>query len=304
MRFYTSTELRQRLDFGALMDFMAHRHQEDRGESSDILIGGNDNRFLVRAATSATVYGTKLVTIVADNASRGLPSVQALFVMFDRKTGVPRGLLDATELTYWKTAADSGLGSRYLSRLDARVLLICGAGGLAPWLVRGHLAARPSIDRVIVWNRTLASAQRLAASLTAEGIKAEARDDLPSAVAAADIISTATMAREPFLKGAWLKPGQHIDLVGSFGPDTREADDDCMRRASVFVDSRETALHGVGDVLGPIASGALSASGIRGDLYDLATGGTTRSSVDEITLYKNAGGAHLDLMTAEFLTRF
>src|SRR5690606_16080173 len=145
--------------------------------------------------------------------------------------------------------------------------------GLAPWLIRAHLAARPSISRITIWNRTRARAETLTAELSPElRAKIEVADDLERAVREADIISTATMARQPFLRGEWLKPGQHLDLVGSFGPDTRESDDECVRRARVFVDSREAALHGVGDILGPIRSGALREEGILADHYQLAQG--------------------------------
>lgn len=301
MTFLSAEDLRALLDLPALIDFMAARHRQPKGEMADILIGPLDARHLVRSATSEDMLGTKLVTIVPGNLDRGLPSVQALMVVFDRATGVPLAMLDATEMTYWKTAADSALGSRILSRPNANALLICGAGGLAPWLARAHLAVRPALRRIAIWNRTPKRAGQLADALSAEfGLAVEVAEALQPAVADADIISTATMAREPFLLGAWLRPGQHLDLVGSYGPDTRECDDECVRRARVFVDSREAALHGVGDILGAIGAGALRQDEILGDHYELAAGAPGRMSEDDITLFKNAGGAHLDLMTAAF----
>lgn len=301
MQMLRSEDLRPHLDLPALMDFMEARHRDPKGETADSLIGPDDNRYLVRSATSERVYGTKLVTIVPGNASRGIPSVQALFVVFDRDTGRLLAAMEATELTYWKTAADSGLGSRYLSNPKSITLLVCGAGGLAPWLVRGHLAARPSLSRILIWNRMPQAAHGLVTRLAQDGLPAAVAVDLPQAVAEADIVCTATMARDPFLKGEWLRAGQHVDLVGSYGPDTRESDDECLKRARVFTDSRDTALHGVGDILAPIASGAFSADRILGDHYDLAAGHLGRMNDSDITLFKNAGGAHLDLMTAEFL---
>jgi ornithine cyclodeaminase len=301
MKFLSAEDLRALLDLPALIDFMAARHRQPKGEMADILIGPPEARHLVRSATLQDMLGTKLVTIVPGNLDRGLASVQALMVVFDRATGVPLAVLDATEMTYWKTAADSALGSRILSRPNANSLLICGAGGLAPWLARAHLAVRPSIRRVAIWNRTPERARHLAEALGAEfGRAVEVADALQPAVSEADIISTATMAREPFLLGAWLRPGQHVDLVGSYGPDTREADDECVRRARVFVDSREAALHGVGDILSAIGTGALGPDEILGDHYELAAGVPGRTSDDDITMFKNAGGAHLDLMTAAF----
>jgi ornithine cyclodeaminase len=301
LRYVSSGELALHLDLPALVDELERRHRAAKGEKADHLIGAADARLLVRSATSGGALGTKLVSIVPANLDRGIPSVQALMVVFDRANGVPRAVLDATEMTYWKTAADSALGSRFLSRPDAQCLLVCGAGGLAPWLVRGHLAVRP-IARVLIWNRTPQRAFQVATALQDElGLPVEVADDLEQAAGQADIISTATMAREPFLKGGWLRPGQHLDLVGSYGPDTREADDTCIRRSRVFVDSRQSALHGVGDILGAIGSGALQRDGIVADLYELAAGAAGRMDADDITLFKNAGGAHLDLMTAEFL---
>jgi ornithine cyclodeaminase/alanine dehydrogenase-like protein (mu-crystallin family) len=244
--------------------------------------------------------GAKVVSICPGNPARGLPSVQAVFVLLDGETGSPRAMLDATGLTYWKTAADSALGARYLARPDSRSLLMVGAGDLAPWLVRAHLAARPSIAEVKIWNRTRARAARLAASLAAQGIPASPVEDLASAAGAADIISVATMTREPLIQGEWLKAGAHLDLVGAYEPETREADDDCIRRARLFTDFRASAAD-VGEFLLPTASGAMRAGGLLGDLYDLARGAPGRLADTDITLFKNAGGAHLDLMTAQFL---
>ncbi|MCH8240884.1 MAG: dehydrogenase, partial [Proteobacteria bacterium] len=173
------------------------------------------------------------------------------------------------------------------------------AGGGAPWLVRGHLLARPGLEKVLVWNRTPARARECVRLLNDEGIPAQTASDLEHAVRQADIVSSATMAHQPILQGEWLKPGAHVDLVGSFSPDTREADDATMRRARLFVDCRDSALEGVGDIRTPLQTGVITESDILGDLYDLV-GGSVPGRLDEqdITLFKNAGGAHLDLMVA------
>jgi ornithine cyclodeaminase len=166
--------------------------------------------------------------------------------------------------------------------------------------VRAHRAVRPSLTRVLIWNRTAERAAALAASLRNEGVAAEAVADLDAATREADLISTCTRSHTPLVKGANLKAGAHLDLVGGYTPETRESDDEAARRSLIFVDRRESAFHGVGDILQPIASGAIAESAVRGDLYDLAPGKIEgRRSPDDITMFKNAGGGHLDLMTAE-----
>jgi len=301
LRWVTAEELREGLDLASLIDALYSGHKGSRPELTESLIGPDTNRYLIRSAhDGGLLMGSKLITIVPDNPQeRALPSVQAVIVLFDANSGAPLVALDATELTYWKTSADSALGSRLLSRRDARVLVMAGAGGLAPWLVRAHLLARSGLEKVLVWNRTPAHARTCVSMLKDEGVAAQIADDLEEAVRQADIISTATMAREPILHGAWLKPGTHVDLVGGFSPDTREADDETLRRARLFVDCRESALAGVGDILTPLGSGVIEKSYIQGDLYDLAQGSVSgRIDEKDITLFKNAGGAHLDLMVA------
>lgn len=301
MRWVSAEELRMGLDLASLIDALEAGHKGAPPELSENLIGPDANRYLVRSAHDGNMFlGSKLITIVPDNPQkRALPSVQAVIVLFDATNGTPKVALDATELTYWKTSADSALGSKFLSRQDARILVMAGAGGLAPWLVRAHMLVRPELEKVLVWNRTPDRARTCAAMLMGEGIDAQMVENLEQAVRQADIVSTATMAREPILQGDWLKPGAHIDLVGSFSPDTREADDETLLRARLLVDCRESALTGVGEILIPLKQGVIEESDIIGDLYDLARGGVSgRTHVEDITLFKNAGGAHLDLMVA------
>ena len=301
MRWVAAEELRDGLDLASFIDALECGHQGIRPEMTESLIGPDTNRYLIRSAhDGGLLMGSKLITIVPDNPQeRALPSVQAVIVLFDVTSGAPVVALDATELTYWKTSADSALGSRILSRRDARVLVMVGAGSLAPWLVRAHMLARPRLEKVLVWNRTSAHAKSCVSMLNDEGIAAQTADNLEQAVGQADIVCTATMAREPILHGAWLKQGVHVDLVGGFSPDTREADDETLRRARLFVDCRESALAGVGDILTPLQTGVIKTDDILGDLYDLAQRNVLgRIDENDITLFKNAGGAHLDLMIA------
>jgi ornithine cyclodeaminase len=175
---------------------------------------------------------------------------------------------------------------------------------MSSWLVRAHRTVRPSLRRVLIWNRSQERATQLSVSLRQEGIEAEAVDDLASATRLADLICTCTRSHEPLVLGGNLRPGTHLDLVGGYTPDTREADDEAARRARVFVDRRESAFEGVGDILQPIANGAIGTADVLGDLYDLLGGAVPgRRSPSDITFFKNAGGAHLDLMTAELVFR-
>lgn len=243
--------------------------------------------------------GSKLVTVMPANPdTSGLPSVQALYVLFDGRSGSPMAAIDGTALTYRKTAADSALGSRLLSRGDAKVLLMVGAGGLAPYLIAAHLVARPSLDRLLVWNRRMDKAEALARHFAGRGIAATACA-LEPAVREADIVSCATAATAPLIDGRWLKPGTHLDLVGGFAPEMRESDDACVQRARLFVDSRWFAVDQTGDIGDPVRRGIVARDRIEADLFDLCRSGQPMARRgDDITLFKNAGGPHLDLFTA------
>jgi len=261
--------------------------------------------FVRHAVDRGRFMASKLITSFPANLAGGeLPAVQAICVLFDGTNGRPLAVIDGTEITYWRTAADSALGASLLAPSAPTTLLVVGAGEMSRWLVRAHRTVRPSLQRVLIWNRTHQRAVDVAASLAQEGIVAEPTEDLDAATRAADLITTCTRSREPLVKGINLKPGVHLDLVGGYTPQTREADDEAARRALVFVDRRESAFDGVGDILGPIASGAIREADVLGDLYDLVGGGVRgRRSATDITYFKNAGGGHLDLMTAEVIYR-
>ncbi len=267
---------------------------------------GNErvNHLLIRAAWQYDqAIGTKLVTIFPDNPKqRTLPAVQAVYIVFNGTDGSALAAIDGASLTYWKTAADSALGTHYLARKNVRNMLMVGAGAMAPHLVKAHRTARPSINRVCIWNRNVDKARELAARLTTVALSVEHTDDLEAAVRQSDLISCATMATEPLIQGRWLRPGTHLDLVGAFTPTMREADDKAMEIASVFVDARQTTIGVVGEILIPMRHGIISQSDIVADLYDLCRGKHAgRTARDEITLFKNGGGGHLDLMTARLL---
>lgn len=266
--------------------------------------GGTPDAFLIWPAWKrGEALGIKLVTsFPANPAARGLPAIQAVYVLFDGTDGRPTHVIDATATTYWKTAADSALGARFLAREDSRTLAVLGAGALAPWLVAALRAVRPAIERVRIWNRTATKAEGLAERLRGEGLDAVAVADAEAAVREADVVTCATSARSPILRGTWLRLGTHVDLVGGFTPEMRESDDDTVRRATIFVDSRWFTVGVCGDLVQPMRDGVIGEEAVVGDLFDLCSGRVPgRRSAEEITLFKNGGGAHLDLMTARYL---
>ncbi|MFO1071054.1 MAG: ornithine cyclodeaminase family protein [Geminicoccaceae bacterium] len=256
---------------------------------------------LMPAWQPGTVTGVKLVHICAGNERLGVPSVQGVYLLFDGPTGTPLALLDGTALTLRRTAATSALAASFLARPDATRLLVVGAGALGPNLARAHASVRP-ITEIAVWNRTPARAETVAAELAAEGFDARAEPDLDAALGWADIVTCATMSRDPLVRGDRLRPGTHVDLVGAFAPDMRESDDALMRRAHLVVDARDAALAEAGDILQAIASGAIDADAIRSDLFELVRGtGLGRPSAEAVTVFKSVGNALEDLVAARLV---
>jgi alanine dehydrogenase len=254
-------------------------------------------------AAEQRFVGCKIVTVFPDNAAAGQPSLHGNYLLMSGATGAPLALMDARALTAWRTAAASALAASYLARQDAAHLVMIGAGALAPHLVRAHMAVRP-IKRVTLWNRTHGHAVSLAFGLAVVGIEVAIADDLAAAVADADIVSCATLATEPVLQGKWLKPGAHVDLVGGFTPKMREADNDAIKRARVYVDTRAGALKEAGDVVIPLRRGVIRQRNICGDLFELVAGKAKgRGSDRQITLFKSVGSAIEDLAAAVLVWR-
>jgi ornithine cyclodeaminase len=302
VQFVDDAEVARVLNFPVLIQAFEEAHRRPRAEVLDGFLGSEGAQYVIRSACDPGRYMmSKMFTSIPANLAGGkLPAVQAVCVLFDGVDGRPLAVMEATEITHWRTAADSALAAKYLARPDVETLLVVGAGEMAGWLVHAHRTVRPSLRRVLVWNRTAARAEALVARLKQEGIDAAVASNLDVATCEADLITTCTRSREPLIKGANLRPSTHLDLVGGYTPQTREADDEAARRGRIFVDRRESAFHGVGDILQPIASGAILEADILGDLYDLTSGTIAgRRSADDITFYKNAGGGHLDLMTCE-----
>jgi ornithine cyclodeaminase len=306
MHHVTAGEAQTLLDYPGLIAALQAAHAADLRPDThrDIREDQNANAFVsLLSWADQDVIAVKMVGVFPGNP--GLkppqPSVQGLVLLFDGKTGRPLMTADGAELTFRKTAADSALGASFLARQDARTLLVCGAGGLAPHVIAAHRTVRPGLSRVLIWNRSPARARALAEN-TAVDAEITAIDDLDAALPEADVISCVTMATEPIVKGALLKPGAHVDLIGAYQPQMRESDDETIRRAGrIFLDTRLFCERS-GDIAEPLARGIITREGLVADLFDLCCGRHRgRGSPAEITVYKNSGGGHLDLFTARHL---
>ena len=247
--------------------------------------------------------GVKIATVFPDNAAQGFPAVFASYILMSAETGVPVAVLDGTEITLRRTAAASALASRFLSRSDSSRLLMVGTGNLAPHLIAAHATAR-RLTGICIWGRRREAAEKLAGTLASSSFSVAVADDLGQAVTNADIISCATLASEPLVAGEWLQPGQHLDLVGAYKPDMREADSQAVARAEVFVDTRAGALSEAGDIKLAIDDGSIQEGDVRGELKDLVSGNARgRTSDEAITLFKSVGTAIEDLAAAELVLK-
>lgn len=260
-----------------------------------------DRLLLMAAWRPGHDVGVKLVTVFPRNRERGLASVSALYVLLDGATGHPRALLDGEALTLRRTAAASALASDYLSRPDSECLLVVGTGALAPYMAAAHCAVRP-IRKVLVWGRSAERAKALADMLVREGLPAQPLKELAAGLAAADIVTCATTAREPVLLGVHVRPGTHVDLVGAFTRDMRESDDALVSMAELYVDTFAGALKEAGDLVQPIEAGTLDRGRVMAELADLVSGRHPgRSTKEGITLFKSVGTALEDLCAARLV---
>ena len=279
------------LTWRGLLDAFEAGHRLPRAEIKDMLLYRDKDTLLDRAAWINGLGAlVKVATIFPGNATLGKPTIHGVVSLFDDATGDLSALVDFHLVTKWKTAGDSLLSASRLARKDATEFLLVGAGAVARSMVQAYSSVFPNA-RFTVWSRTRDSANAMGLPVA---------DDLEAAVRKADVICSATMATSPLIKGDWLQPGQHLDLIGAYKPSMREVDDRAMQRARIFVDSRATTIHHIGELIDPIASGAIAESNIVADFYD-DPAQYTRQSDDEITIAKNGGGAHLDLMTASYI---
>lgn len=264
--------------------------------------GGQPDMLLaVPAWQDGEALGIKVVTSFPGNvATHGLPTVDALYLVFDPKTGKPQAVIDGEALIFRKTATDTALGAEFLAPRNARRMLMVGAGALAPYVIDALFSVRPSLEHVAIWNRTGARAEALAEVQRAAGRSTEAVADLDAALPEADIVISATMSETPLIKGDLVAPGAHVGLVGSFTPQMREGDDALLQRAAIFVDDY-ACVERSGEFIEPMRSGVIGRGDIRADLFALCRGEFVHYPDDRPTLFKNGGAGHLDLFLANHL---
>ena len=283
------------LDWIGLTDALAAGHLLAKAEIADTFLYRDPDTLLNRAAwIDGLGLAVKSATIFPDNVQKGRSTINGGVTLYNDETGILEAIVDFHLVTKWKTAGDSLLAARRLARPDSQNILIMGAGTQARALHAAYSALFPQADFTL-WNRTRKNAENLRAEISDITIV----DDLEAAVRAADIVTSATMSTDPLIRGDWLRPGQHIDLIGAYRPDMREADDDALHKSSVFVDSLDTTIGHIGELKIPIETGTYSADRIVSDYY--TPDRVARHSADEITLFKNGGGAHLDLMTSRYI---
>lgn len=292
-------DVEDQLRWGLIADAIFDGHKRRKARLGDLFLNrSNDNSTMLNRAAWIDDLGlaTKAVTVYPKNARRDppLPTVHGVVILFDDEGGQIKALIDGALVTKWKTAADSVLAARLLARKSSRNLLVVGSGVVAESLVDAYREIFPDLERIQIWSRTAANAQDLARKKQCDAV-----EDLALAVAEADIVTSATMAQEPFIKGEWAKPGTHFDLIGAFKEGMREADDSLIQQAKLFVDSRETTIDHIGELKDPIARGLISEVDVLADYYDMVQPDCVlRTNEADITLFKNGGGAHLDLMVA------
>lgn len=307
MRMIDAATVHRLLDWPGAIEAMRLGHLRDKPMIARLALeqpheGGHPDMLLaVPAWQAGEGLGIKIVTSFPRNVGRfGLPTVDALYLVFDPQMGKPRAVIDGEALIFRKTASDTALGASFLAPPQAEQMLMVGAGALACHVIEAMLTVRPSLKRILIWNRTPERARALADTLRAAGKPVEACPDLDAELPEADIVIAATMAERPLVKGDLVKPGAHIGLIGSFTPQMREGDDALLRRAEVFVDDY-SCLERSGEFVEPLRNGVIARDDIRGDLFALCRGEVSVQSGARPTLFKNGGAGHLDLFLASHL---
>lgn len=307
MQFIDADRLESLLDFPRLVDRLDDAFRADitapvrHHHNIEMADEANATLLLMPAWRTGHRIAVKVATVFPDNGKRGQPGVQAQVLLMDGTGGRPLALIDGARLTLWRTAAASALACRYVSREDSSRLTMIGTGSLAPYLIRAHASVRP-IREIRIWGRNLENAQKLAAAVARDGIAAEAVEDRQEAVAWGDIVSTATLSKLPLVSGNWLQDGAHLDLVGGFTPEMREADNAAIHRSTIFVDTLGGATKEAGDIVQPIAEALINKGDITADLFALARGEVTwKRQDDEVTLFKSVGASLEDLAAAELV---
>lgn len=304
MNFLNYDQAKDILNWHEAIEALRSGHEKPKATLHDSLIGPKDGMLLNRMARIEGLgYGIKAESVFNGNASIGLPNTHGVVVVYSSENGILRGLVDSHIITDLKTAADSVLGATLLARPDSKHLVIIGAGRVAHNLAHAYSALFPQLKKISIWSRRLNQSQALVKKLDGLSVPVVAASDLQLALSTADIVSSATMAQQPILKADWIRSGTHIDLIGAFTPEMREADDQLIAASQLYVDNLETTWN-IGEIVIPIANGKISRDHIRGDLYRLVNSSSENiRNQNDITVFKNGGGAHLDLMIADAMLK-
>lgn len=304
MKFITNTEIAEILDYKKLIEALHSMFRSDyqmplRHHHFYPVADGSENTLILMPAWNEKYLGNKQIILAPSNVQKGIPTVSALYTLFDVQTGQPLVMMNAEELTSRRTACTSALAAKYLAPVNAKTLLVLGGGKVAQHLIQAHSAVR-DYEEVYVWLRNKDKFEDFLKKIPAEfHSKIRFADDLGQAVSKADVISTATMTVEPIIKGKWLKEGVYLDMIGSYKPDMREADDEVIRKSTIFVDSRMGALHECGELYIPIKNGLIKESDVQADLTELCLEKHSgRKNEKETILFKSAGLAIEDLAGA------
>lgn len=307
MRMIDAATVHRLLDWPGAIEAMRLGHLKDKPKIARLALdqpheGGHPDMLLsVPAWQAGEALGIKVVTSFPRNVEAfGMPTVDALYLVFDPHNGKAQAVFDGEALIFRKTASDSALGASFLAPPKAETMLMVGAGALAPYVIEAMLSVRPSLKRILIWNRTPGRARELAETLRIAGKPAEACRDLDAELPLADIVISATMAEQPLVKGDLIAPGAHVGLIGSFTPQMREGDDALLRRAAIFVDDY-ACLERSGEFIEPLRTGVISRDDVRGDLFALCRGEIIVQPGERPTLFKNGGAGHLDLFLASHL---
>jgi len=303
MHVISAQKIASSMNWSGVLDALRDAHLGQRPTGESYFIGDSSYGLLSRGVVLPGLgAGIKVCSIYPANnlATPPLPTEHAAFLVIDEVSKAITAVLDGPEITRWKTAADSALAAQRLSREDSAVLLVLGAGPIARALTDAYLHIRPSIEQVLLWNRTASRLCETCDALQHRGVNVSIVSDLNAAIGKADIITCATSASTPVVRGEFIRPGTHVDLVGGFRADMREADDNVLRGARIFVDDRSTSACS-GDIQIPLQAGVIAEDQIEGDLYDLCQHSTFSRTASDRTVYKNAGGAHLDLIVSQYV---
>ncbi|MCK0160560.1 ornithine cyclodeaminase family protein [Allomuricauda sp. F6463D] len=274
---------------------MRHHHDFPNPE-----VGKESTLLLMPAWNPSKEAGVKIATVSPANGEFNLPAIQGLYVYLDALNGSIKALIEAKSLTVKRTAAASALASKFLSRLDTKTMLMIGTGALAPNLIKAHACIRP-IEQVYIWGRDFKKAAQICASLKEENYTTTPVKNIEGIIGQVDIVSAATLSSTPLVLGKYLKPGQHVDLVGAYRPDMREADDEAIIKSEVFVDTFEAGLKESGDIVIPLKNGVLKKEDIHADLLELSSKKHLgRDNDNQITVFKSVGHALEDLSAASY----